>query len=38
MDMGAVYAEVCVQAGLDAVLERLLAQDSFDLKIDAGRF
>jgi hypothetical protein len=36
MDMGALYAEVCVQAGLDTVLERLLAQDSFDLKIDAG--
>jgi hypothetical protein len=36
VDMGARYAEVCVQCGLEAILGRLMAQDAFDLKVDAG--
>lgn len=37
IDMGARYAEVCVQCGLEAILTRLIAQDAFDLKVDAGK-
>lgn len=36
MDMGPAFAEVCVQCGLERVLERLLLQGAYDLKVDAG--
>lgn len=37
IDMGARYAEVCVACGVESTLARLIAQDAFDLKVDAGK-
>lgn len=37
VDMGVLHAEVCVACGLDAVIERLLQSNAYELKIDAGK-